>query len=119
LVFVVSFVLMTDNTSHCAAAAAAAAAVVLLLLLSNTTTEVIRRELLGQRVFVFLKDGKILNLNRGAAVIDAAFQIHTEVGLDMVSSCIVYIHIIPALCLHVAIVKHHVSSMHGSTKLIA
>jgi TGS domain len=36
-------------------------------------------------VFVFLKDGKILNLNRGAAVIDAAFQIHTEVGLDMVS----------------------------------
>jgi GTP pyrophosphokinase len=34
-------------------------------------------------VFVFLRDGKILNLLRGATIIDAAFAIHTEVGLQM------------------------------------
>lgn len=43
----------------------------------------VRRELLGKRVFVFLRNGKILNLSRGATTIDAAFQIHTEVGLNM------------------------------------
>lgn len=43
----------------------------------------VRRELLGRRVFVFLRNGKILNLARGATTIDAAFQIHTEVGLKM------------------------------------
>ena len=42
--------------------------------------QLVRQELLGTRVFVFLRDGKILNLSRGATVIDAAFQIHTEVG---------------------------------------
>ena len=45
--------------------------------------ESVRRELLGKRVFVFLRNGKILNLSRGATTIDAAFQIHTEVGLHM------------------------------------
>lgn len=45
--------------------------------------ESVRRELLGKRVFVFLRNGKILNLSRGATTIDAAFQIHTEVGLNM------------------------------------
>ncbi|KAG5187971.1 hypothetical protein JKP88DRAFT_197923, partial [Tribonema minus] len=55
---------------------------------SREFVEVIRRELLGQRVFVFLRDGKILNLSRGAAVIDAAFQIHTEVGLNMIGAFI-------------------------------
>jgi len=45
--------------------------------------QAIRRELLGKRVFVFLRDGKILNLLRGATIIDAAFAIHTEVGLQM------------------------------------
>jgi TGS domain len=73
----------------------------LLLLLLNYTTEVIRRELLGQRVFVFLKDGKILNLNRGAAVIDAAFQIHTEVGLDMVRSLVQYTYTLTLCYVHV------------------
>jgi len=43
----------------------------------------VRNELLGKRVFVFLRNGKILNLARGATAIDAAFQIHTEVGLTM------------------------------------
>eukprot|EP00592_Proboscia_alata_P006614 CAMPEP_0194361158 /NCGR_PEP_ID=MMETSP0174-20130528/8725_1 /TAXON_ID=216777 /ORGANISM="Proboscia alata, Strain PI-D3" /LENGTH=1241 /DNA_ID=CAMNT_0039133213 /DNA_START=112 /DNA_END=3837 /DNA_ORIENTATION=- len=50
--------------------------------------ECVRRELLGKRVFVFLRNGKILNLSRGATVIDAAFQIHTEVGLGMHGSLI-------------------------------
>lgn len=45
--------------------------------------ESVRRELLGKRVFVFLRNGKILNLARGATTIDAAFQIHSEVGLNM------------------------------------
>ena len=31
----------------------------------------------------FLRNGKLLNLARGATAIDAAFQIHTEVGLHM------------------------------------
>ena len=50
---------------------------------STEFVDAIRRELLGKRVFVFLRDGKILNLSRGATVIDAAFAIHTEVGLKM------------------------------------
>jgi len=43
----------------------------------------VRNELLGKRVFVFLRNGQILNLARGSTAIDAAFQIHTEVGLNM------------------------------------
>jgi len=50
---------------------------------SRDFVDSVRRELLGKRVFVFLRNGKILNLSRGATVIDAAFQIHTEVGLTM------------------------------------
>ncbi|CAB9521692.1 ppGpp synthase/hydrolase RelA [Seminavis robusta] len=50
---------------------------------SRDFVESVRRELLGKRVFVFLRNGKILNLARGATAIDAAFQIHTEVGLEM------------------------------------
>ena len=50
---------------------------------SREFVDSVRRELLGQRVFVFLRNGKILNLARGATAIDAAFQIHTEVGLGM------------------------------------
>lgn len=41
------------------------------------------REELGQRCFVFLRDGRILNLSRGCTVLDAAFKIHTEVGMHM------------------------------------
>jgi len=50
---------------------------------SRDFVDCVRRELLGKRVFVFLRNGKILNLSRGATVIDAAFQIHTEVGFNM------------------------------------
>jgi GTP pyrophosphokinase len=50
---------------------------------SRDFVDAVRRELLGKRVFVFLRNGKILNLARGATAIDAAFQIHTEVGLNM------------------------------------
>ncbi|KAJ8602386.1 hypothetical protein CTAYLR_004248 [Chrysophaeum taylorii] len=48
---------------------------------STEFIDTIRRELLGKRVFVFLRDGKILDLSRGATVLDAAFHIHTDVGL--------------------------------------
>jgi len=50
---------------------------------SRDFVDCVRRELLGKRVFVFLRNGKILNLSKGSTVIDAAFQIHTEVGLNM------------------------------------
>lgn len=50
---------------------------------SRDFVDSVRKELLGKRVFVFLRNGKILNLARGATAIDAAFQIHTEVGLSM------------------------------------
>ena len=53
---------------------------------SRDFVDSVRRELLGKRVFVFLRNGKILNLARGATVIDAAFQIHSEVGLQMHSA---------------------------------
>jgi len=53
---------------------------------STEFVDAIRRELLGKRVFVFLRNGKILNLSRGATIIDAAFAIHTEVGLTMVGA---------------------------------
>lgn len=48
--------------------------------------DTIRRELLGKRVFVFLRDGKILDLSRGATALDAAFHIHTDVGLKAVAA---------------------------------
>ncbi|KAL9185553.1 hypothetical protein ACHAXT_003330 [Thalassiosira profunda] len=50
---------------------------------SRDFVDCVRRELLGRRVFVFLRNGKILNLAKGATAVDAAFQIHTEVGLGM------------------------------------
>ena len=50
---------------------------------SRDFVDCVRRELLGKRVFVFLRNGKILNLARGATAVDAAFQIHTEVGLNV------------------------------------
>ena len=50
---------------------------------SRDFVDSVRKELLGKRVFVFLRNGKILNLARGASIIDAAFAIHTMVGLSM------------------------------------
>ena len=55
---------------------------------SREFVDSVRSEVLGKRVFVFLRDGKILNLSRGATVLDAAFQIHTEVGLRMTGASI-------------------------------
>ena len=63
---------------------------------SRDFVDCVRRELLGKRVFVFLRNGKILNLARGATAVDAAFQIHTEVGLN-VSVAISYHTFSPAL----------------------
>jgi (p)ppGpp synthase/HD superfamily hydrolase len=42
---------------------------------SRDFVDCVRRELLGKRVFVFLRNGKILNLARGATAVDAAFQV--------------------------------------------
>jgi len=53
------------------------------VLCSRDFVDCVRRELLGKRVFVFLRNGKILNLAKGSTVIDAAFQIRTDVGLKM------------------------------------
>jgi len=53
------------------------------MLTSRDFVDCVRRELLGKRVFVFLRNGKILNLSKGATVVDAAFEISTEVGLHM------------------------------------
>jgi (p)ppGpp synthase/HD superfamily hydrolase len=50
---------------------------------SRDFVDCVRRELLGKRVFVFLRNGKILNISKGSTAIDAAFQIHSEVGLTM------------------------------------
>ena len=50
---------------------------------SRDFVDSVRSELLGKRVFVFLRNGKILNLARGSTALDAAFQIHTQVGLSM------------------------------------
>jgi len=55
---------------------------------SREFIDTVRREVLGERVFVFLRDGKILDLSRGATALDAAFHIHTEVGLRAKSASI-------------------------------
>ena len=65
---------------------------------SRDFVDCVRRELLGKRVFVFLRNGKILNLARGATAVDAAFQIHTEVGLN------VSIRIMSCQCLSISLI---------------
>eukprot|EP00638_Chattonella_subsalsa_P019242 CAMPEP_0117871158 /NCGR_PEP_ID=MMETSP0950-20121206/10333_1 /TAXON_ID=44440 /ORGANISM="Chattonella subsalsa, Strain CCMP2191" /LENGTH=862 /DNA_ID=CAMNT_0005723711 /DNA_START=12 /DNA_END=2601 /DNA_ORIENTATION=+ len=55
---------------------------------SREFIDTIRREILGKRVLVFDQDGKILNLVRGATVVDAAFHIHSEIGLQMAGATI-------------------------------
>ena len=57
---------------------------------SRDFVDCVRRELLGKRVFVFLRNGKILNLARGTTAVDAAFQIHTEVGLNVSALLVVF-----------------------------
>eukprot|EP00166_Cyanidium_caldarium_P003526 ctg_342.g235 len=59
---------------------------------SREFVELVRRELLGNRVFVFVNDGalgdatRILNLPRGSSVVDVAFAIHADVGLRMIAA---------------------------------
>lgn len=43
-------------------------------------------DLLGSRVFVFTPKGEIKNLPKGATVIDYAYQIHTDLGNNMVAA---------------------------------
>lgn len=47
---------------------------------SNQTrfVQLVREELLGTRVFVFTRNGRILNLARGATLADAAEQLHAS-----------------------------------------
>jgi GTP pyrophosphokinase len=50
---------------------------------SQTFMDSVRKELLGKRTFVYLPDNRILNLPRGATALDAAFKIHTDIGICM------------------------------------
>jgi GTP pyrophosphokinase len=50
---------------------------------SKTFIESVRKELLGKRTFVYTADNRILNLPRGSTAIDAAFKIHTDIGIFM------------------------------------
>lgn len=53
---------------------------------SREFVEVITRDLLGGRVFVFTPKGRVINLPRGATPVDFAYHIHTEVGHHMVGA---------------------------------
>jgi len=67
---------------------------------SREFVETIRREVLGKRVFVFLRDGRILDLSKGATVLDAAFSIHTDVGLHLEKALINGHEVQPSYQLH-------------------
>ncbi|KAK9756918.1 hypothetical protein RND81_01G129700 [Saponaria officinalis] len=53
---------------------------------SREFVDVITRDLLGSRVFVFTPRGEIKNLPKGATVVDYAYMIHTEIGNRMVAA---------------------------------
>ncbi|KAF9621536.1 hypothetical protein IFM89_022763 [Coptis chinensis] len=53
---------------------------------SREFVDIITRDLLGSRVFVFTPKGEIKNLPKGATVIDYAYMIHTEIGNKMVAA---------------------------------
>lgn len=59
---------------------------------SHEFVELVRRELLGNRVFVFVNDPsienatRILNLPRGSTVVDVAFAISTDAGYRMIAA---------------------------------
>jgi GTP pyrophosphokinase len=44
---------------------------------------VVRKEVLCQRVYVFGPDGTIINLARGSTVLDAAFKVDVDLGIQM------------------------------------
>ncbi|GAB2281768.1 Putative GTP diphosphokinase rsh1, chloroplastic [Dionaea muscipula] len=50
---------------------------------SREFVDIVTRDLLGSRVFVFTPRGEIKNLPQGATVVDYAYMIHTEVGNKM------------------------------------
>jgi GTP pyrophosphokinase len=50
---------------------------------SQTFMDSVRKELLGKRTFVYLPDNRILNLPRGSTALDAAFKIHSDIGICM------------------------------------
>jgi GTP pyrophosphokinase len=59
---------------------------------SHEFVDLVRRELLGNRVFVFVNDSssenatRILNLPRGSTVVDVAFAISTDAGYRMIAA---------------------------------
>jgi GTP pyrophosphokinase len=50
---------------------------------SRTFMDSVRKELLGKRTFVYLPDNRILNIPRGSSALDAAFKIHSDIGIYM------------------------------------
>ncbi len=55
---------------------------------SRDFVEAVTREILGGRVFVFTPKGKVINLPKGATVVDFAYHIHTEVGHRMTGAVV-------------------------------
>ncbi|BBN13875.1 GTP pyrophosphokinase [Marchantia polymorpha subsp. ruderalis] len=53
---------------------------------SREFVDTITGDLLGSRVFVFTPKGEVKNLPKGATVVDYAYQIHTDVGNNMVAA---------------------------------
>ncbi|GMH20451.1 hypothetical protein Nepgr_022292 [Nepenthes gracilis] len=53
---------------------------------SREFVDIVTRDLLGSRVFVFTPRGEIKNLPKGATVVDYAYIIHTEIGNKMVAA---------------------------------
>ena len=53
---------------------------------SRDFVEAVAREVFGSRVFVFTPKGKVINLPKGATVVDFAYHIHTEVGHRMIGA---------------------------------
>lgn len=48
--------------------------------------DTITGDLLGSKVFVFTPKGEVVNLPKGATIIDYAYQIHSDVGNKMVAA---------------------------------
>lgn len=48
--------------------------------------ESLKLDLFEEEVFVFTPKGKVINLPRGATVIDFAYQIHTDIGHNIIGS---------------------------------
>uniref|UniRef100_A0A7C9CWL5 Putative GTP diphosphokinase RSH1, chloroplastic n=1 Tax=Opuntia streptacantha TaxID=393608 RepID=A0A7C9CWL5_OPUST len=62
---------------------------------SREFVDVITRDLLGSRIFVFTPRGEIKNLPKGATIVDYAYMIHTEIGNKMVAAKVNGSHVPP------------------------